>query len=325
MIKKIGLLGLGHLGKIHLKCLLNTPFTVIGAFDPDDSAFEYAERSGIKLHRFHDPLELVKASDCVDIVSPTIYHYELAAIACREGKDVFIEKPVTTTVEESESLLELEKAHGVIVQVGHVERYNPAFHALDDMIDNPKFIEGHRLALFNPRGTDVSVILDLMIHDLDLVLSIVKSDVKNVYANGVSIVSATPDICNARIEFENGCVANLTASRISLKNMRKLRVFKEDAYLSLDFLSKKSQVVNISPVLGQEEPKGMTIDTQTGKKEITIQELPVVETNAIEEELNDFYKSVVERRRPKVNLEDGYKALKLAHLIQLKIDEQHEI
>jgi len=325
MTKKIGLLGLGHLGKIHLKCLHNTPFTVLGAYDPDDGAFEHAERAGIKLQRFQDPLDLVKASDCVDIVSPTMYHYELAAMACREGKDVFIEKPVTTTVEESESLLEIQKLHNVIVQVGHVERYNPAYHALDQMIGNPKFIEGHRLALFNPRGTDVSVILDLMIHDLDLVLSMVKSEVKNVFANGVSIVSSTPDICNARIEFDNGCVANLTASRISLKNMRKLRIFREDAYLSLDFLTKKSQVVTISPILDDEGLEGMTIDTLTGKKAISIKELPVVETNAIEEELNDFYRAVVERSRPKVNLEDGYKALKLAHLIQSKIDQQHDV
>ncbi len=324
MAKKIGLLGLGHLGKIHLKCLQNTPFTISGAYDPDDNAFEQAANLGINLQRFHHPNDLIKASDCVDIVSPTIHHYELAAMACREGKDVFIEKPVTNTVEESESLLNLEKAHGVIIQVGHVERYNPAFHALDDLIGKPKFIEGHRLALFNPRGTDVSVILDLMIHDLDLVLSMVKSEVKNIFANGVSIVSSTPDICNARIEFENGCVANLTASRISLKNMRKLRIFKEDAYLSLDFLSKKSQMVTISPVSDTQNFEGMTIDTQTGKKAIEIQEFSVAATNAIEEELNDFYKSVVERIRPKVNLEDGYKALKLAHLIQEKIDKQHE-
>lgn len=190
------------------------------------------------IQRFQTPQELFAAVDVVDIVTPTTTHFEMAAQAIRAGKHFFIEKPITRTVEEAEELIKLAQEFKVKAQVGHVERFNPALLALEDMELNPMFIEAHRLAVFNPRGTDVSVILDLMIHDLDIVLSIVKSEVKFISASGVAVASETPDIANARIEFENGCVANLTASRISLKQMRKVRLFQKDAYISLDFLEK---------------------------------------------------------------------------------------
>lgn len=318
---KLGLFGVGHLGKIHIKCILETEFTLVGFFDPDDTAAKSAEAAGLR--RFENPDDLLDAVDAVDIVSPTIYHYDLALKACLKGKHVFIEKPVTETLEQAKHLMDLAKEKNIIMQVGHVERYNPAFLPVYDKINNPRFIEGHRLAIFNPRGTDVSVVLDLMIHDLDLVLSVVKSDVINVSANGVKIVSSTPDICNARIEFANGCVANLTASRISLKNMRKLRIFQDNAYVSLDFLTKESQMVKIEDVTAGDENEGMVLSTNSGLKRINIEQVPIEPVNAILAELNDFYQAVAFGKPPKVSIEDGFKALHLAHWIHQKIEDQH--
>lgn len=319
---KIGLFGIGHLGKIHVKCLLETPFELTGFYDPDDASAALVEANyGIK--RFTDPDQLLEEVDAIDVVCPTIYHYDIAVKACALGKHVFIEKPVTETVEQAKHLMELARQHRIIMQVGHVERYNPAMIPIQQKITNPRFIEGHRLALFNPRGTDVSVVLDLMIHDLDLVLALVKSEVTSVSANGVKIVSSTPDICNARIEFANGCVANLTASRISLKNMRKLRIFQDDAYLSLDFLSKESQMVKIEDVTDGDENVGMTLSTNTGLKRIIIEQMPIEQINAIQAELLDFYNSISMSLPPRVSIEDGYKALHLAYWIHQKIESQH--
>ena len=232
---KIGVLGTGHLGKIHLKCIqLIEGYDLVGFYDPDDNNATLAVKT-YAVQRFQDINALIDAVDVIDIITPTVTHFELAKKAIEKGKHVFIEKPLTNTLEEAEILLELSKKHGVKIQVGHVERFNPAFLALGDTPLNPMFIEGHRLAMFNPRGTDVSVVLDLMIHDLDIVLSMVSSEVKQVSASGVAVVSDTPDICNARIEFENACVANLTASRISMKQMRKIRLFQKDAISVLIF------------------------------------------------------------------------------------------
>lgn len=318
---KLGLFGVGHLGKIHIKCILETEFTLLGFFDPDDTAAKAAQAAGLR--RFENPDELLNAVDAVDIVSPTIYHYDLALKACSKGRHVFIEKPVTETLEQARHLMDLAKEKNIIMQVGHVERFNPAFLPVHDKISNPRFIEGHRLAIFNPRGTDVSVVLDLMIHDLDLVLSLVKSEVVNVSANGVKIVSDTPDICNARIEFSNGCVANLTASRISLKNMRKLRIFQDNAYVSLDFLTKESQMVKMEDVTDGDENEGMVLSTNSGLKRINIEQVPIEPVNAILAELNDFYQAVTFGKPPKVSIEDGFKALHLAHWIHQKIEDQH--
>jgi predicted dehydrogenase len=318
---KLGLFGVGHLGKIHVKCIQDTDFTLVGFYDPDDTAAKSAEDAGML--RFHTPEALMDAVDAVDIVSPTIYHYDIALLACQKGKHVFIEKPVTETPEQARHLMDLAAEKNIVMQVGHVERYNPAILPMQDKIHNPRFIEGHRLAVFNPRGTDVSVVLDLMIHDLDLVLSLVKSEVVNVSANGVKIVSTTPDICNARIEFANGCVANLTASRISLKNMRKLRIFQDNAYVSLDFLTKESQMVKIEDVTDGDQNEGMILSTNSGLKRIIIEQIPIEPVNAILAELRDFYQSVKFGTEPKVSIEDGYKALHLAHWIHQKIEDQH--
>jgi len=319
---KIGLAGAGHLGKIHLKCLLNTKFEFAGFYDPDPSVRKtIVETHSVK--SFDSLSELIDASDCIDIVSPTVHHYEIAKTCISRGKHVFIEKPLTESTKQAEELVKLSKEYGVKVQVGHVERYNPAIRSLKNINFKPKFIEGHRLAMFNPRGTDVSVVLDLMIHDIDIVLSMVKDNIKDVRANGVSIVSSTPDICNARIEFEGGAVANLTASRISMKNMRKIRIFQEDAYISLDFLDKEAQVIKIENNIEDDNFSGMTIHTNDGLKRIIIETPSIMQNNAIEDELNDFYESVVNDAPLIVTIEDGYRALHLAQIIQDKINENN--
>lgn len=319
---KIGLAGAGHLGKIHLKCLLNTKFEFAGFYDPDPSVRKtIVETHSVK--SFDSLSELIDASDCIDIVSPTVHHYEIAKTCIFRGKHVFIEKPLTKSTKQAEELVKLSKEYGVKVQVGHVERYNPAIRSLKNINFKPKFIEGHRLAMFNPRGTDVSVVLDLMIHDIDIVLNMVKDNIKDVRANGVSIVSSTPDICNARIEFEGGAVANLTASRISMKNMRKIRIFQEDAYISLDFLDKEAQVIKIENNIEDDNFSGMTIHTNDGLKRIIIETPSIMQNNAIEDELNDFYESVVNDAPLIVTIEDGYRALHLAQIIQDKINENN--
>ncbi|MEZ4912212.1 MAG: Gfo/Idh/MocA family oxidoreductase [Saprospiraceae bacterium] len=311
---KIGLVGVGHLGKIHLKCIFNTPFTLVGFYDEDAFLREVvASEHNVKAYTSLE--ELVDACDCIDVVAPTTAHYEIAKIAIERRRHVFIEKPVTETIEQAKKLFDLAQKHDVKVQVGHVERYNPAILSMKDVPLQPKFIEAHRLAIFNPRGTDVSVVLDLMIHDIDIVLSMIKSPVKHISANGVSIVSTTPDICNARIEFDNGAVANLTSSRISLKNMRKIRIFQENAYISMDFLEKSAQIVQIEDALEGEE-NGMTISTNSGLKRITIDSPSIMTNNAIVDELTDFYYTIAEHKPVSVSLADGIRALEVAFEIQ---------
>lgn len=319
---KIGVLGTGHLGKIHLKCiqLAKETYELVGFYDPnDEAARQVSETFDIK--RFEHLDDLLAAVDVVDIVTPTTTHFEVAARAIAAGKHIFIEKPLTRTIEEAEKLVHLSREKGVKVQVGHVERFNPALLALEDMVLNPMFIEAHRLAVFNPRGTDVSVILDLMIHDLDIVLSLVKSPVKFISASGVAVASETPDIANARIEFANGCVANLTASRISLKQMRKVRLFQRDAYISLDFLDKQAQIVRLYDEYAENIPSDaslMELETNHGKKLIHAYMPEIEPVNAIRMELETFAQSILQNKTPKVSIEDGYAALKVAQDI---IDE----
>jgi predicted dehydrogenase len=315
----IGVLGTGHLGKIHIKCIqqAHEHYELAGFYDPDPAtAAEVAQAFGIRA--FSTVEALLEAVEVVDIVSPTITHFELASKAISAGKHVFIEKPLTHTLAQAKELLALTHKMNIKVQVGHVERFNPALLALDDLPISPMFIEAHRLAIFNPRGTDVSVILDLMIHDLDIILSLTNSPVSKVSANGVAVVSDTPDIANARIEFANGCVANLTASRISLKQMRKLRLFQKDAYISVDLLDKQAQVVRLyEPADPQIPQHGQLIPLQTasGEKRIHL-DMPAIEpTNAIRLELETFAESIRANTRPKVSIEDGYRALELAERI----------
>jgi predicted dehydrogenase len=318
---KIGLFGLGHLGKIHARLIkeLSDVYEFVGFYDPNDENSKAAEEFGIR--RFDDHLELIDQVDCIDIVTPTLSHFEIASEAIRRSKHVFIEKPVTQTLEEANKLSSLTQEAAVKVQVGHVERFNPAFkHALD-FIQNPMFIESHRLAQYNPRGTDVPVVLDLMIHDLDIILSTVKSKIRRVSASGVAVVSETPDITNARIEFENGSVANLTASRISLKNMRKSRFFQKDAYISVDFLEKQSEIVKMTTLEGEADPFDIIFDLGEGKekKKIEIFKADIEPSNAIKEELETFAQSILTDTTPIVSIEDGKYALEVALLIMDKL------
>ena len=313
---KVGVLGAGHLGKIHLRLLNQSDkYELMGFYDPNsDNADKVSKEFGY--HKFDSITELVEAVDVVDIVTPTLSHYECAKEAITAGKHIFIEKPISNTIEEAEEIIALANQYNIKGQVGHVERFNPAFIATKGMIENPMFIETHRLAEFNPRGTDVPVVLDLMIHDIDVILSVVKSPVKNVYASGVSVISDTPDIANARIEFENGCVANLTASRISLKNMRKSRFFQKDAYISVDFLEKACEVVKMKDAPEVPGDFDMILQNAEGiKKQIYFESPDVAANNAILDELETFADAINNDTRPVVTLEDGTEALRIAHRI----------
>ncbi len=314
---KIGVLGAGHLGKIHIKLLKEVnAFELVGFYDANPEAAVIVENElGVK--RYETIEELLSVVDAVDIVTPTIAHYECAAKAIRNSKHVFIEKPITNTIDEAKSLIQLSKEANVKVQVGHVERFNPAFLAAREYCSSPMFIETHRLAQFNPRGTDVSVVLDLMIHDIDVILSVVKSNIKRISASGVAVVSDSPDIANARIEFDNGCVANLTASRISMKNMRKSRFFQKDAYISVDFLDKKVDVIRLKNIEGEADPLAVTIDLGNGKgsKQIYFENPKTQSTNAIKMELEMFADSINNNTTPIVSADDGYKALDVAYRI----------
>ena len=313
---KAGVLGAGHLGKIHLKLLQQSQkYELVGFYDPiKENALKVVEEFGYRL--FDSINDLIDAVDIVDIVTPTLNHFDCAKTAIKKGKHIFIEKPITKTVAEAQELRNLVKKHNVKGQVGHVERFNPAFTAVKDKIESPMFIETHRLAEFNPRGTDVPVVLDLMIHDIDIILSVVNSKVKNIHASGVSVISETPDIANARIEFENGCVANLTASRISLKNMRKSRFFQKDAYISVDFLEKKCEVVKMKDLPENPDEFAMILQNAEGvKKQIYFDNPKIEQNNAILDELESFAHAIDNNSTPIVSLSQGTEALDVAQQI----------
>lgn len=310
---KAGVLGAGHLGKIHLRLLQQSnKYELVGFYDPDEiNAKNVADEFGYT--HFKNVNQLIDAVDVIDIVTPTLSHYDVAKKAIEKGKHIFIEKPITKTLEEAEQLIELAKLHGVKGQVGHVERFNPAFIGVKDTIKEPMFIETHRLAEFNPRGTDVPVVLDLMIHDIDAILSVVNSPVKSINASGVSVISKSPDIANARVEFENGCVANLTSSRISLKNMRKSRFFQKDAYISVDFLEKKVEVVKMKDAPENPGDFDMILQNAEGeKKQIYFENPEIQSNNAILDELETFADAINTDSAPVVTLEQGTEALRVA-------------
>lgn len=320
---KVGVFGVGHLGKFHVNNWLELEdVTIAGFFDPDEkNALLAIEKYQLK--RFDSAEALMDACDAVDIIAPTLYHFELCEMALRKGKHVFVEKPLTNTMDEARALVKLAKESNLKFQVGHVERFNPAFLSLDKDSLKPMFIEVHRLAQFNPRGTDVSVILDLMIHDIDIILSIVKSNVSYISANGVAVMSDTPDIANVRIEFDNGCVANLTSSRISLKKMRKMRLFQKDAYIGIDFLEKKTEVIKIDAP-GDKNVFTFDIETNHGTKTIAISNPAIEEVNAIKMELEGFRDAIVNNKDTVVTVIDGFRAMDVAHQILDKISNtQH--
>lgn len=313
---KVGVLGAGHLGKIHLKLLdQSSKYDLIGFYDPDIANGQRVEKE-FDYKYFEQLDDLIDSVDVVDIVTPTLSHYNCAIKAISKGKHIFIEKPITNTLEEAEHIRLLVSENNLRGQVGHVERFNPAFKAIRSEIKNPMFIECHRLAEFNPRGTDVPVVLDLMIHDIDIILSVVQSPVLSIQANGVSVISETPDIANARIEFENGCIANLTASRISLKNMRKSRFFQKDAYISVDFLEKKTEVIKMKNAPKNPGDFDMILQNAEGqKKQIYFENPNIVPNNAILDELETFAEAIKNNTKPIVTLRDGANALKVAHQI----------
>ena len=317
---KIGVIGAGHLGKIHLKLLNSSKkFDLIGFYDIDkESSEELSKKEGYNY--FSNLDSLLSNVDAVDIVSPTTTHFQIAKNVILKNKHVFIEKPITNKSENAKELIDLSIKNNIIGQVGHVERFNPAYVASIEHFNNPMFIESHRLSDFNPRGNDVSVIMDLMIHDIDIILNIVKSKVKEVKASGVSIVSSSPDIANARIEFENKCVANLTASRISLKKMRKTRIFQKDAYIAIDFLEKELQIVKIKDFDQSKSNLSMVIKTNSGKDKVIYFENPeILQENSILNELESFAESINNKTIPKVTLIDGYEAVSVANEIMNQI------
>ena len=319
---KIGVLGAGHLGKIHIKYIRDIDqYRFAGFYDPDYNITEKV-KSEFGIMSFANVDDLINSVDVVDIVTPTVSHFECAASALKKSKHVFIEKPIVASPEEASELLKIAEEANSKVQVGHVERFNPAFMVAEPVINQPMFIETHRLGQFNPRGTDVPVVLDLMIHDIDIVLSVVNSSVKKISASGVPIVSDTPDIANARIEFDNGCVANLTASRISMKNMRKSRFFQRDAYISVDFLEQKVEIVRIKDVdPANADPLSLIIDLGNGRssKEILLEKPDIKPHNAIKYELESFADAITKDKTPSITIFDGYEALNIAHQIMDKI------
>lgn len=321
---KIGVLGAGHLGKIHIKCIKQIPeYELVGFYDPNDAISQSVENE-LEVKRFEGIEELIDAVDVVDIVTPTVSHFDCAKRSLKKFRHVFIEKPIVATPDEALKLIDLATEAGVKVQVGHVERFNPAFLAAHPYLNNPMFIETHRLSQFNPRGTDVPVVLDLMIHDIDIVMTVVNSNIKSVRASGVAVVSDTPDIANARIEFENGCVANLTASRISMKSMRKSRFFQRDSYIAVDFLEKEVEIIrmhNVDPE--KSDPLALVLNMGPGKpsKQLFFEKPKVPAVNAIVEELRSFHSAILNDKTPPVTINDGYVALDVAHEIINKINQ----
>lgn len=313
---KIGVLGAGHLGKIHINCIKQIEqYELVGFYDPANDTAHQVEAE-MQVRSFTTVDALIDAVDVVDIVTPTVRHFECASKALKKRKHVFIEKPIVATPEEANALKKIADEAGVKVQVGHVERFNPAFIAAEPFLKDPLFIEVHRLAQFNPRGTDVPVVLDLMVHDLDILLTIVKSPIAHISASGVSIVSHTPDITNVRLEFENGTVANLTASRLSMKNMRKTRIFQRDAYITIDFLDKKAEIFRINDTVDETNPLSANITLADGsEKQITFEMPEIHPINAIKTELESFYDAIVHNHKPAVTIDDGINVLKLAYRI----------
>lgn len=290
---------------------------MVGFYDPDDMAAQEAVEK-YQLPRFLDAETLINACDAIDVVAPTHFHFELCEKAIKSGKHVFVEKPLAHSMEEARILVKLVKESNIKMQVGHVERFNPAYLATQHLDLNPMFIEVHRLAQFNPRGTEVSVILDLMIHDIDIILNLVKSEVKSISASGVAVMTDTPDIANVRIEFNNGCVVNLTSSRISMKRMRKMRVFQKDAYIGIDFLNKKTEIIKLKTSKDL-EAFSFDLDTPNGKRTIAVLNPVIPEVNAIKMELEKFRDAVVNNTPTIVSEVDGYRAMDIAHQILHKI------
>lgn len=330
MAVNIGLLGCGHLGKIHLRILKTHPaYNLVGIYDADP-ATRAAVSAEYGVRAFDSIDELLALVDAVDIVTPTITHYEVASKAVKQLKHVFIEKPITADLDTAKKLVSLVREAGVRAMVGHVERFNPAYLALEGHHLRPAFIEIHRNAIWTPRAKDVSVVVDVMIHDIDIVLHTVGSPVKRIHASGTPVVADSADIVNARIEFHNGAVANITASRISMANMRKMRIFQPNEYITVDFLEKKTSIFHL---VGDEGLNGATPDhtfemQATGgvsrRKHLRAEHLEVKPVNSIELELTHFAESIRTGNEPPVTVDQAYDALHVAFQIEEKINSGAE-
>ncbi len=320
---KTGVIGTGHLGKFHTKFFKeNQKSELIGVFDLDgERAAEIAAEFETKSFQTVD--ELLENTEAVSIVTSTSSHYEIAKMALERGKHILIEKPITTTVDEANELIKIAKEKNLVLQVGHIERFNPAVVALDKMPLEPKFIQTDRLAPFSPRATDVAVVLDLMIHDIDIILSLIKSPIKNVSASGVDVVSENIDIANARLEFENGAVANVTASRISMKKMRKMRIFQKDAYISIDFGTGESEIYRLidSEASGNGFSPLLEMGVGDKKKKIIFEKPKKIELNSLKHEIDLFIDCILNEEEPVVTGEDGMRALEVADIVIRKIEE----
>ncbi len=316
---KIGIFGAGHLGKFHINNWKEIEgVEIVGFYDPNEvTSAEVSEKFGIK--HYTDIDALIEEIDAADIITPTQFHFPVCEKLLRKSKHVFVEKPMVNDMDEAKKILKLVNEAKVKFQVGHVERFNPAFSALQGKKLNPMFIEVHRLAQFNPRGTEVSVILDLMIHDIDIVLHLVDSEIKNISASGVSVMTDTPDIANVRIEFNNGCVANLTSSRISMKKMRKMRLFQKDAYIGIDFLEKKTEIIKLKTE-ADKDLFSFDIETPNGIKTIAVENPDINNENAIKAELTAFRDAILNNTATLVSELDGYLAMEVAHQILAKIE-----
>jgi predicted dehydrogenase len=319
----VGVIGTGHLGKLHVKMFNEIDnCNLIGIYDSDDAQAKLVSGE-FNVKVFDSVDSLLKNVDAVSIAATTIAHYDLAKQCLNTGKHIFIEKPITATIPQAEEIVELAESLKLNLQVGHIERFNPALISMEKYIFDPKFIQTDRLAHFNPRGTDVAVVLDLMIHDIDIILSLIKSQVKNIEASGVAVVSDNIDIANARIQFENGAVANVTSSRISQKKMRKMRIFQRDGYVSLDFITGESEVYRLLPVDQNVDPNFLSFgEIGVGKKKKRlVYEQPVQkEINALKYELQLFPDSILKNKEPVVSGADGLRALKIAKIIIDKIE-----
>jgi predicted dehydrogenase len=322
---KVGVVGVGHLGSLHAKMFSEMQEVEFkGVYDiKEDRARSIASEFKVRPYRTY--AELLGDVNAISVATPTSTHYEVASKALEQKVHAFIEKPVTETIDEVERLVQLAEENDVKIQVGHIERFNPALLALEKYNLDPMFVESHRLAQFNPRGSDVPVVLDLMIHDIDIILTLVRSPVESIDANGVAVVSAGADIANARIKFKNGCVANVTASRISQRKMRKMRLFQRDAYISIDFSEGTAEVFrlvdaaestgNATMLLGQ-------IDAGTQKRNIIYERPEIKDVNALKYELELFVRAVRTGERPIITAEDGKRALQVAQQIMARIQDQ---
>ena len=318
---KVGVVGVGHLGRFHtLNYAQIQGAELVGVTDIDQEKARRVASEG-QCEAFDNIKSLLKRVDAVSIVVPTDHHFDIGKRALERGKHCLIEKPITKSVNEADALIQLARNKGVTLQVGHVERFNPAMRVLEGMEIKPRFIESHRLAPFNPRGTEVAVVLDLMIHDIDVILSLVDSPVKSVDASGVAVVSNSIDIANARICFENGCVANLTASRISQKKMRKMRLFQKDTYITVDFLERTSEIFQLTEGEGEADNILGEIGVGERRRRIVYQHPEVPEEGGLLTELDTFIRTVKGGNPPAVSGEEGKAALVVAFLVLQEMED----